>query len=166
MISARGQLHDESEAAAARLLDPDGRSSLVEAAFQEDEPALEVVAELGPYLFMVVSEAGRLDPGDRAARSALAQRVSSLASLLESHAHHEDEFIQPVIETYQPRVAEIVAGDHARFEVRLRDISEMALGLADEPGREVRFVTQQLYLEMASFTTSQLVQFVTLCAIG
>ena len=35
------------EAAAAGLLDPDRRAALVEAALEQDEPALEVVAELG-----------------------------------------------------------------------------------------------------------------------
>lgn len=107
------------------------------------------------YLFSVVSEAGSIDPSDRTSRSALAQRVSSLASLLESHAEHEDGFFQPVIEVHQPRLAEIVATDHARFEVRFRDITEMALLLGDGP-RDARFVTQQLYLELASFTGAYL----------
>ncbi len=107
------------------------------------------------YLFSVVSEAGSIDPSDRTSRSALAQRVSSLASLLESHAEHEDGFFQPVIEVHQPRLAEIVAADHARFEVRFQDITEMALMLGDGP-RDARFVTQQLYLELASFTGAYL----------
>jgi hypothetical protein len=106
-------------------------------------------------LFSVVSQAGTVDPGDRVARAALAQRVSSLASMLESHAEHEDRFMQPVIETHQPRVAEIVVADHARFELRFRDITEMALLLGDGP-RDARFVTQQLYLELASFTGAYL----------
>jgi hypothetical protein len=107
------------------------------------------------YLFSVVSEAGSIDPSDQTSRSALAQRVSSLASLLESHAEHEDRFFQPVIEAHQPRLAEIVTSDHARFEVRFRDITEMALLLGDGP-RDARFVTQQLYLELASFTGAYL----------
>jgi hypothetical protein len=108
------------------------------------------------YLFSVVSEAGSLDPSDRTARTGLPQRVSSLAALLESHAHHEDDFFQPVVEAHQPHIAELVAKDHERFEVRFRDITEMALSLGDGPGSDVRFVTQQLYLELASFTGAYL----------
>jgi hypothetical protein len=111
---------------------------------------------LRSILFSTVSDAGRLDPSDRAARVDMAQRVSSLATLLESHAAHEDGFMQPVIETHQPRLAEIVAADHERFEVRFQDITEMALTLGDGPATDARFVTQQLYLELASFTGAYL----------
>jgi iron-sulfur cluster repair protein YtfE (RIC family) len=106
-------------------------------------------------LFSTVSEAGRIDPSDRTARLGLAQQVSNLASLLESHAAHEDGFFQPVIEIHQPRLAEIVVSDHERFEVRFADITEMALTLGDGPA-DARFVTQQLYLELASFTGAYL----------
>jgi hypothetical protein len=41
-------------------------------------------------LFAIVSEAGRLDPSNRAARSALADHVRTVSELLSSHAEHED----------------------------------------------------------------------------
>ena len=56
-------------------------------------------------LFAVTTDAGSIDPADRAGRSGLADRVTALTRLLVSHAAHEDNHVQPAIEAYLPRVA-------------------------------------------------------------
>src|SRR4029079_1293234 len=51
-------------------------------------------------LFAVTTAAGSVDPGDPAAVAAVGQRWRNLVHVLVTHAEHEDEWMQPVIERY------------------------------------------------------------------
>ena len=104
-------------------------------------------------LFGVTQAAGNINPEDRAARVALAARVTNLATLLEVHAEDEDRVLQPPTEMYLPDVADIIARDHARFEGRVRDFSTLADDTVRAPGPEQRARVEQLYMELASFTS-------------
>ena len=107
-------------------------------------------------LFGVTLQAGSLDPSDRIARLAFADRVGTLVGLLESHAAHEDEWIQPVIETYLPSAASRIDSDHAAFDTRTADIHEMARAAAQASGEPARTIGHEVYLELASFTSAYL----------
>ena len=107
-------------------------------------------------LFGTTLQAGTLDPSDRASRVALADRVTGLVNLLVSHAEHEDHGVQPAIELHLPAVAERIVADHERLDARIKDIDEMALSVADTCGPDARATGNELYLELASFTSTYL----------
>jgi hypothetical protein len=107
-------------------------------------------------LFGVTVQAGSLDPSDRDARVEFADRVGAVVHLLDTHAAHEDEWIQPFIETYLPSAASRIAGDHAAFDTRTADIHEMARAAAQACGEPARSLGHEVYLELASFTSAYL----------
>lgn len=107
-------------------------------------------------LFAVASTAGSIDPANRSDRAALASHVDSIAEVLESHAHHEDSFIDPVLLDHRPDLAEQITTDHERLESRFGRMVELARGLVDASTVEQRRLAHHLYLDLASFTSSYL----------
>jgi hypothetical protein len=107
-------------------------------------------------LFGVTHAAGNIDPADRSARVVLADRVETLATILEGHAEGEDREVQPPTEMYLPDVAEVIARDHARFEGRVQDFTTLAAEAVDATGPAQRTRMEQLYMELASFTGAYL----------
>jgi hypothetical protein len=107
-------------------------------------------------LFAVTAAAGQADPGDRAARCALAAHVSDVYQLLASHAEHEDGVIQVHVERHLPDVAERVALDHLAFEARGEDLVALATAAIDAPVFDRRRLVHNLYLDLAAFTSSYL----------
>ena len=101
-------------------------------------------------LFAVTEEAGRADPSSATDRTALAAHVDSVVAYLVSHAEHEDAAVQPTIEAHLPDLAERIASDHERLEVRMESLRTLA---ADAAGR---FDLHRVYLELASFTSTYL----------
>lgn len=107
-------------------------------------------------LFAVTSTAGSLDPTECADRSAFAAHVVSVAGVLGSHAHHEDEAIDPLLEEHFPRLAERVRADHEALEGRFAGIVSLADGFIDVEGADQRRLAQLLHLELAGFTSAYL----------
>jgi hemerythrin-like domain-containing protein len=107
-------------------------------------------------LFDATGEAGRIDPTDRDARSAVAGKVAGLVDLLVSHAEHEDEHIQPALERELPALAARIAGDHEVVEARMRDLRTWAGDALDATRAEQRDAVHRLYVELASFTGAYL----------
>lgn len=107
-------------------------------------------------LFALTAAAGQTDPGDRAARCALAAHVGDVHQLLESHAEHEDAAIQPLVEIHLPDVAEQVALDHLTFDARGEDLVALATAAVDAPVSDRRRILHNLYLDLASFTSTYL----------
>ena len=107
-------------------------------------------------LFAVTLQAGSLDPTDRTARVDLAARVGFLVRTLETHAEHEDAWIQALVETYLPAAATRIATDHSAFDVRMADIHEMAGAAVQACGEPARSIGHEVYMEMASFTSAYL----------
>lgn len=107
-------------------------------------------------LFDVTAAAGRLDPLDTAARVAHAARVRDLGHVLESHAHHEDTHIEPLILEVLPASAERIAAEHASLEDsfgRLVGLAELAVAAGRD---DQRAAVHELYLGLASFTSRYL----------
>jgi hypothetical protein len=107
-------------------------------------------------LFALTGSAGGTDPGDRAARAALADHVGDVYELLELHAEHEDAAIAPHLERELPALAEQVAADHVDFEGRFADIVDLAVTTADAGDADQRRLAHLLYLELGSFTSAYL----------
>ena len=108
-------------------------------------------------LFAITSTAGSIDPADRGDRAALADHIASMRQVLESHAHHEDAVIEPVLVEHAPALSEQVEADHAHLELRFARLAELAASVADVRATDCRRDGHLLYLELASFTSAYLV---------
>ena len=106
-------------------------------------------------LFAVTERAGQVDPSDRADKATLATHVHAVVELLVSHAEHEDDHIQPVLELHLPRLAEQVESDHERLEARIALLAEQAADIVEGPGNS-RGNAHRLYVELAAFTSTYL----------
>jgi hypothetical protein len=107
-------------------------------------------------LFAVTVTAGSIDPSDRCDRAALADHITSVAGVLESHAHHEDAVIDPVLERHLPQLANEINTDHERLEAMFASITDLAGVAVDAAATEQRRLLQLLHLDLARFTSSYL----------
>ena len=107
-------------------------------------------------LFDVILTAGRTDPADTPAVTALAAQVGQVADLLVAHAGHEDPAINPPLEVHRPDLAERIADDHHRLEARIDGLRDFAAAAVDAEGTDQRRRVHHLYLELASFTSTYL----------
>ena len=107
-------------------------------------------------LFTVTGTAGNIDPSSRCDRAALADHVMSVADVLESHAHHEDAVIDPVLQAHLPDLAEQINADHERLEANFGRVTDLAQSLMDAPTGEERRLAQLLHLDLARFTSGYL----------
>ncbi|MCU1371948.1 MAG: hypothetical protein JWO77_3142 [Ilumatobacteraceae bacterium] len=108
-------------------------------------------------LFDLVELAGRTDPSDCAARRTLADAVTTAMTFLESHAHHEDTAIDPVLHVHLPALAERIVRDHALFDGRAAYLVDFAEHLVEDVAGHERALLHQLYLDLAGFTSIYLV---------
>ncbi len=107
-------------------------------------------------LFAVTLDAGRVDPGDPQAVTAVAGRWANLVNLLVAHAEHEERFVQPVIEQFTPAYAEEIIETHARLEGQMAQLELLADRAAESCPQHSRLLTHRFYLGMASFTAAYL----------
>ena len=107
-------------------------------------------------LFDVTLAAGRVDPGCRADRAAVAAHVLSVAETLELHAHHEDEQIEPTLIEHAPGLADQISTDHHVLEARFNFVAELAQSTVDAPVVDQRRLMHLLYLELSGFTSAYL----------
>jgi hypothetical protein len=78
------------------------------------------------------------------------------AALLESHAHKEDEIIDPILEAHLPDLAERISVDHVVLDRRLSSILDMARSSVDAPSGGQARLGHWLYLDLATFTSAYL----------
>lgn len=107
-------------------------------------------------LFAITVDAGRTDPADTLARTALARHVDDVMVLLIEHAAHEDGPIQPVLEAHLPDLAARIEGDHATLERRIEGLRDQAAEMVDGFRGDERAALHRLYVELASFTSAYL----------
>jgi hypothetical protein len=107
-------------------------------------------------LFAITTTAGNIDPTDPLDRGALADHVMSVAAVLESHAHHEDAVVDPVLQTHLPDLASDINDDHERLEATFASITDLACSVVDSPIGDERRLAQLLHLDLARFTSAYL----------
>jgi hypothetical protein len=107
-------------------------------------------------LFAVTYATGRVDPGDVDAVSAVGERWGRLVHLLVTHALHEDDFVQPVIEVYAPEYAAVIAREHPELEAQMAALELLADRAAASCVQKRRELVHRLYLGLASFTSAYL----------
>ncbi len=136
----------------------DSRDTLVEPEYQI--PAIDLYRDIHKgiraELFALTSTAGSIDPSDRCDRAALADHVTAVAAVLESHAHHEDAVIDPVLERHLPELANEINSDHERLEAMFGSITDLAGAIVDATASDQRRLLQLLHLDLARFTSSYL----------
>jgi hypothetical protein len=120
------------------------------------DPYRDIHKGIRSVLFGVTIDAGRINPADRDARAVFATRVYATAELLESHAGHEDRFVQPVLEQYAPPLAVEIAQAHASFATRVTAFRDTARDLVGVSSGAARSSLHQLYLDFALFTATYL----------
>ena len=107
-------------------------------------------------LFAVTLAAGQVDPGDRDAVAAVADRWRDLVNVLIAHAEHEDNFMQPVLEMLEPSMAEVIAVAHPELEGQMAALEVLADRATDAGVCERRLFVHRMYLGFASFTSAYL----------
>ncbi len=107
-------------------------------------------------LFAITSTAASLDPTVRVDREAIADHVRSVGDVLTSHAHHEDEFIDPVLVEHDPQLAEQVTSGHEQLERRFDGLVALARETVDAVATDQRRLSHLLHLELSSFTSDYL----------
>lgn len=108
-------------------------------------------------LFALTATAGSLDPTERDDRAALADHVRSVSGVLQSHAHHEDSVIDPVLAEQFPGLAERARADHEELERRFGRLVDRAGAFVDVDASDDRRLAHLLHLELAGFTSAYLV---------
>jgi hypothetical protein len=107
-------------------------------------------------LFAVTTAAGSVDPTDDVVVEQTTARLRNLIWLLISHAEHEDEFVQPVLEQKLPDLAAVIAVEHPRLECQLASLEVLSDRFVSATPAERRRFGHQLYLGLASFTAEYL----------
>jgi len=107
-------------------------------------------------LFAVTTAAGNADPTDDDVVDATVTRLRNVIALLISHASHEDEFLQPVLEEKLPDLAAIVAVEHPRLECQMATLEVLSDRFVSAAPSERRRFAHRLYLGLASFTAEYL----------
>jgi hypothetical protein len=105
-------------------------------------------------LFAITGAAGSLDPTDTPGWVDLANHVNSVWEVLESHAHHEDSVIEPVLFDLRPNLAESIAADHVRLDARFHRILDIANAGGTTPATDQARQSHVLYLELSGFTST------------
>src|SRR5262249_7880262 len=67
-------------------------------------------------LFDATSLVARTEFAEQGEATLAAPTVATLLDLLDSHAHHEEEFVMPVVETHAPALIVALEADHSRLE--------------------------------------------------
>jgi hypothetical protein len=107
-------------------------------------------------LFSITERAGQTDSGDRLARLDLAERVDGMVDFLVAHAHHEDDYVQPSIDAHLPELAARIDVEHHSLEATMETLRSIGFDARDASPEVARRRTHQLYLELATFTSSYL----------
>ena len=133
-------------------------SAAVSAAPDDDEIGVahdlyrEIHKGIRYALFHTTMHAGRLDVGDADDVDDLLCRCTDLVELLHLHHHHEDGFVQPLLDVHAPALAAAVGAQHDAVESGLAELRRLGeqLTTVSHLGRDT--VAHRLYLHLSRFT--------------
>jgi len=107
-------------------------------------------------MFRTTMNAGTLDVTDLDAVVDLARQCHELIELLELHHHHEDGFVQALVETHAPDLAIVVETQHLTVEAGIAGLRDLVTALIDASPADRPAVAHRLYLELTRFTAAYL----------
>ncbi len=98
--------------------------------------------------------AGSLDFADVRQRQLFSDRFDSVAAMLESHAHHEDNHIGPMIEQAAPELNRRILATHHVLDDTLEEMQGILALIHREPAK-ARVLGYNFYLALARYVASQ-----------
>ncbi len=98
----------------------------------------------------LLRDAGNLDFADREAATRLVQRLRASLQLMNEHALHEDEFVEPLLQTISPQLARRVAATHHVLATQEHEVLELC---NTAPGN--RDAGYKLYLALTRYAATQ-----------
>jgi Hemerythrin HHE cation binding domain len=104
-------------------------------------------------LFTTATVAGSTDPADDAALGALRREWRDTLFVLRGHHHHEDDFVDPLIDKYASHLRSNIDQDHAAIEQSLTELDAAANALTDPTADERGVRLQRFYLDLSRFTS-------------
>src|SRR3954462_11152891 len=101
-------------------------------------------------------ETGRLDVSDNDRVDAVLAGITDLFDLLHLHHHHEDVFVQPLVEAHAPDLAMVVAAQHIDVDEGIEHLTRLCHNLASvaKPGRV--HAAHRVYLDLTRLTSAYL----------
>lgn len=104
----------------------------------------------------VTIETGRLDVANADQVESVLAGVTDLFDLLHLHHHHEDVFVQPLIEAHAAELAMVVTAQHVDVDEGLAHLAQLGQHLATvaQPGRSN--AAHRLYLDLTRLTSAYL----------
>jgi hypothetical protein len=107
-------------------------------------------------------EAGRLDVSDHDRVEAVLAGITDLFDLLHLHHHHEDVFVQPLIEAHAPDLAMIITAQHIDVDDGIDHLGRLCQNLSSVAQSGRTHAAHRLYLDLTRLTgaylTHQLVE--------
>lgn len=107
-------------------------------------------------LFHTVLQAGRLDVSDTNQVAQLVAAHRRLLELLHLHHHHEDTFVQPLVDACAPALATLVDQQHGDVEEAMAHLERLAERLATATASDRPQAAHRLYLTLTELTSMYL----------
>jgi hypothetical protein len=102
-------------------------------------------------LFTITTKAGSTDPADEADIAALLSEWRDTMFVLRGHHHHEDDFVDTLIDQHASDLRTKVNEDHVAVEGMLDELDVDARDLSDAAGSERGAHLRRFYLDLARF---------------
>ena len=103
-------------------------------------------------LFGATTMAGSTDPAEEADIAALLSEWRDTEFVLRGHHHHEDDFVDTLIDELASELYTTVNEDHVAVERMLDELDAEARALSDTAGNERGAHLRRFYLNLARFT--------------
>jgi hypothetical protein len=107
-------------------------------------------------MFHATMNVGSLDVTDLDAVADVAQQCAELIELLELHHHHEDGFVQALVQLHAPDLALVIETQHLTVEEGMATLRVLVAALVDATPTDRPMVAHRLYLELTRFTAAYL----------
>lgn len=107
-------------------------------------------------LFHTTLRAGSIDVADADAIDAFLEVHRSLLGLLRSHHHHEDDFVQPLLEEHASALALTIAAQHGDVEHAMARLERRGEPLASVARAGRAAAAHNLYLDFGRLTSAYL----------
>jgi len=107
-------------------------------------------------LFHVTMQTGRVDVADADQVEGVLAAVTDLFDLLHLHHHHEDDFVQPLIEAHAPDLAMLVAAQHVDVDDGIAHLAHLGRNLGTVASCGRAGAAHRLYVDLTRLTSSYL----------
>lgn len=111
---------------------------------------------LRALMFDTLARIGRIDLDDAGDRTATIEQAELMLEQLESHLHHENEFVHAAIEARRPGAAQVTADAHVEHADEIAALRREIAALRVAPVAEQGLLAARLYRHLALFVAENL----------